>query len=105
VSDRRTKLEKLLQADPADTFVLYALAQEHGKAGDHTKAIDLYDRLLTTDPNYFYAYFFKARSLAELNRVDDAKTVVADGLKRATVAGDAKASNELAGLQMELDLR
>jgi tetratricopeptide (TPR) repeat protein len=105
VSDRRTKLEKLLQADPTDTFVLYALAQEHGKAGDHAQAIDLYDRLLAADPNYFYAYFFKARSLAELNRLDDAKAVVANGLKRATVAGDAKASNELASLQMELDLR
>jgi tetratricopeptide (TPR) repeat protein len=104
MNDRRTKLEKLLEADPNDTFLLYGLAQEHGKAGDHAKAIELYDRLLRADPSYFYAYFFKARSFAEIGRLDDAKAVVADGLKRATAAGDPKASSELAGLQTELEL-
>ncbi|MFT3686319.1 MAG: hypothetical protein QM783_15600 [Phycisphaerales bacterium] len=62
MSDRLAKLEKLLALDPADTFVLYGIAQEHGKAGDFAKAIEFYDRTLAADPAYCYAYFHKARA-------------------------------------------
>ncbi len=103
MSDRIAKLRKLLDLDPADTFVLYGLAQEHAKLGEHAHALALYDRLLAADANYFYAYYFKAKALVALARPDEAQRAVAEGLKRAAAAGDPKASSELSALQFDLE--
>lgn len=105
MSDRLAKLESLLAADPRDGFVLYGLAQEYGKRGEHARALEFYERLLAVEPGHCYAFFFKARSLAELGRVDEAVAVAQAGVKVASAAGDAKAMNELSGLKMELQLR
>ena len=54
-------LQRLLEKDPKDPFLLYGLAQEYAKAGDVAKAVEYYDRCLAADPLYCYAYFHKAR--------------------------------------------
>lgn len=91
------RLEKMLALDPSDTFVLYALAQEHAKAGDHGRAVEFYDRCLGVDRAYCYAYYHKAKSLEELNRGADAVETLREGLEAARVAGDEKAMGEIAG--------
>ena len=100
---RLAKLESLLAADPRDTFVLYGLAQEHAKAADWARAVEFYDRTLAVDAAYCYAYFHKAKAQAALGDVAAARATVEAGLAAAQRAGDAKALNELASLQMELD--
>lgn len=91
------QLEKLLAADPSDSFVLYALAQEHAKQGGHERAVGFYDRCLSENEGELYAYFHKARSLEQLGRTDDARACLAAGLTRAKAAGDGKAASEIAG--------
>lgn len=100
---RLAKLESLLAADPRDTFTLYALAQEHAKAGGWARAIEFYDRTLAADSAYCYAYFHKAKAQAARGDSTAAQATVAAGLAAAQRAGDAKALNELASLQIELD--
>jgi tetratricopeptide (TPR) repeat protein len=90
------QLEKLLQADPNDVFVLYALAQEHAKAGDYPRAIAFYDRVLAIDPGYCYAYFHKARVQEVSGDVPAAIATLQQGVAKARAIGDAKALNELA---------
>lgn len=102
MTERVAKLRKLLALDPADTFLLYGLAQEHAKLGEHADALALYDRLLSIDPNYFYAYYFKAKALVALARLSEARQAISTGLHAATAAADAKAANELAALELEL---
>jgi tetratricopeptide (TPR) repeat protein len=102
VSDRLAKLEKLLALDPADTFVLYGIAQEHGKAGDFVKAIEFYDRTLAADPAYCYAYFHKARAQQAAGDLNGARQTALAGVQAAHRAGDQKALGELSGLQVEL---
>ena len=34
ITDRMQKLQSMLQRDPNDTFLLYAIALEHKKAGE-----------------------------------------------------------------------
>ncbi|MEM8756467.1 MAG: hypothetical protein AAGF47_01630 [Planctomycetota bacterium] len=97
------QLTKLLSADPADTFVLYALAQEHAKAGDHDQAIDLYRRCIAEDEAYCYAYFHGARSLEALDRATEAAEMLETGLAVAERVGDAKASSEIAQYRGSLD--
>ncbi|MGD9689849.1 MAG: tetratricopeptide repeat protein [Phycisphaerales bacterium] len=102
--DRLAKLRTLLDANPRDGFVLYGIAQEEAKRGEHEAAIGLYDRLIEVEPGHCYAFFFKARSLAALGRVDEAKRIASEGLAVARRLGDEKAANELGGLQTELEL-
>lgn len=94
---RLAQLEKLLAADPTDADVLYMVAQEHAKAGDHGKAVEWYDRCLAASPTYHYAYFHKARSQEAMGDLAAAAGTVAAGLESATRAGDSKAQGELAG--------
>ena len=92
---RLEQLEKLRSADPHDADVLYMLAQEHAKLGDHAKAVESYDACLDVDPAYHYAYFHKARSLESLGQIDEMKATLEAGVSRSTEAGDEKASGEL----------
>lgn len=99
------QLEKLLNAEPNDPFVLYGLAQEHAKQGDHTRAIEFYDRCLAVDANYHYAYFHKAMTLRQRGGPgDDARAIEAlrAGLVRARAGSDAKAASEIAALLDEM---
>lgn len=105
-TERITKLEKLLSADPNDAFVLYSLAQEFGKAGapgETAKALVFYDRCIAADPNYCYAYYHKAKLLGDNDRNEEAIQTLKVGMTVAKAAKDGKALNEIAGLldQME----
>ncbi|MBY0310929.1 MAG: tetratricopeptide repeat protein [Phycisphaerales bacterium] len=98
MSDRLSKLTQLLAVDPTDAFVLYGLATEHAKLGNVTEAISYFDRCLAADPNYLYAHYHKAKTLADHDRVPDAITVLQTAIPAARSAGDAKALSELTTL-------
>jgi tetratricopeptide (TPR) repeat protein len=102
MTPRLPQLLKLLAADPADPFVLYGIAQEHARAGDHAAAVGFYDRCLAADPLYCYGYYHKAVSLLALGRSDDARATLIAGEAAARDAGDGKALNEISGLLMTL---
>ncbi|MFG0285649.1 MAG: tetratricopeptide repeat protein [Phycisphaerales bacterium JB039] len=96
------QLIRLLEAEPDDTFLLYALAQEYAKAGRHAEAIETYDRVIGLEPSHGYAYFHKARSLEESGRAGEAPAVLEAGLRAARAAGDAQATAEIAAYLDEL---
>ena len=92
----------MLAAAPGDTFILYAIAQEHAKAGRHTEAVAFYDRCLAVDPAYCYAYFHKARSQVALGHDDQAQETLSAGIAAARKAGDTHAQSELSGFLDEI---
>lgn len=96
------QLEKLLTIDPDDPFVHYGIGQERAKLGQHEQAIACFDQALSIDESYCYAYYFKAISLKELGRREDAVDVIRTGIERATKAGEGKARSELEGLMHTL---
>lgn len=96
------QLERAIHADPGDPFLYYALAQELAKGGTGApgslgKAVEAYDRCLTLDPAYCYAYFHKAKVLEAMGRIDDAKSTLMLGVSQARHAADGKALGELSG--------
>lgn len=91
------QLTKLLQAEPDDTFLLYALAQEHAKSGNLDDAIATYDRVIALDPGHAYAWFHRARAQEEAGNPDQAAESLRAGLRAAQATGDAKAAGEIAG--------
>lgn len=89
------QLERLLASDPLDTFVLYALGQEHAKSGEHARAVEFYERCLRVDPAYMYAYYHMARSLESLDRAHDAADALRRALAQPAARSDAKAAGEI----------
>ncbi|HCT44570.1 MAG TPA: hypothetical protein DF699_05110 [Phycisphaerales bacterium] len=96
------QLEKLLKIDPDDPFVHYGLGQERAKLGEHERAIEDFDRVLSLDDCYCYAYYFKAISLSELGRKAEAAEVIRLGIEKATASGEAKARSELESLMLTM---
>lgn len=99
---RIDRLKQMLAAEPNDPFVLYGLAQEHARAGDHAAAIGFFDRCLAADPHHHYAYYHKGRVLEGLGRTAEAAAVVREGLAIARKDGEEKAAGELAAFLGEL---
>jgi tetratricopeptide (TPR) repeat protein len=97
------QLRRLLEQEPHDVFLLYGMAQEHAKAGDHAEAIRWYDRCLEADPRYCYAYFHKARSQQAAGDEPAAVQTLRSGLAAAKAAGDAHAASEIGGYLDELE--
>ncbi len=96
-------LRAMLDKEPGDPFLLYALAQAYAKAGDHPRAVEHYDHALQADPASFYSYFHKAISLRALGRQAEALAVARSGAAAARSGGDQKAFSELMGLADELE--
>jgi tetratricopeptide (TPR) repeat protein len=96
------QLETLLQADPQDPFVLYGLAQEYAKRGDTALAVSFYDRCLSADPSYLYAYYHKARAQQHAGQTQEALATVKAGMEQAKRTQDAHAAGELSTLMDEL---
>ncbi|MCW3105095.1 MAG: tetratricopeptide 4 [Bacteroidetes bacterium] len=55
--NRLEQLLQMLQEDPHDPFLNYALALELAKAGDIDAAIDRIEGILARDENYLGAYY------------------------------------------------
>ena len=97
------QLEALLAKEPGDTFLMYGIAQEHAKAGRFSEAVVWYDRTLSIDPGYCYAYFHKAKALEGGGDVEAAVATIRAGISAAKAARDQKALSELGGYLDELE--
>ncbi|MEQ9459887.1 MAG: hypothetical protein RIG82_02880 [Phycisphaeraceae bacterium] len=95
MSDRLPQLQKLHDLDPKDPFLTYAIALEHTKADDPAEAIIWLDKTLELNPDEFYAYFQKAKALADLGETPAAIEAATSGRNRAAKAQDEKAASEL----------
>lgn len=99
---RREKIEAMLADDPRDTFLRYSLAMELDKEGDHEASLAGLKELSSDDPPYVPAYFMAAQQLARLDRTDEARAELRDGIEEARRQGDAHAAGEMAELLASL---
>ena len=95
---RMDQLRKMLDAEPDDAFLLYAMGQELHSAGDAESAEAHFAKCIEADPDHSYAYFHRAVMLDALGRRDDAIDVAREGEKAAQRVGDNKARAELHGM-------
>lgn len=93
---RLEQLLTMLQAEPADSFVRYAVAMEYLKAKRYAEAIGEFDELLRRNPDYVAAYFMGGRARQQQGDVPGAKATYAQGVEVAKKVGDQKAAREIA---------
>jgi tetratricopeptide (TPR) repeat protein len=93
--DRLDELQKLLAADPTDSFLLYAMAMEHLKRGDIRQAIIEFQRIIDHDPAYVAAYFMCGRALRDRGDKPAAHHMWIRGIAKAREIGDSHAASEM----------
>ena len=83
---RRQKIEAMLVDDPSDPFLLYSLAMELDKEQEHETSLAHYRQLMAATPPYVPAFFMAAQQLARLERVEEARAVLREGIEQARAA-------------------
>jgi hypothetical protein len=103
MTTRREKIEAMLVAEPNDQFLRYALSQELEKAGENERSLAMlrdlaYDRTAPHVPSYFMA----GQQLVRLERIDEARQFLRDGIEEARRQENAHAASEMSALLMDL---
>jgi predicted Zn-dependent protease len=99
---RRQKLEEFLAQNPNDAFSRYGLAMECAREGDLAAAESHFLLLISTNPDYVPGYQMYAQTLAQNERRNDAKSVLAQGIESAIRQGNQHARSEMETLLAEL---
>jgi tetratricopeptide (TPR) repeat protein len=94
-SERLEKLQKMLEREPNDTFLLYGVALEYKKLDDADNAIKFLNRVIELDPGYCYAYHQKGLTYESLGDSESAKQAYRAGIAAAQKKGDAHAAGEI----------
>jgi thioredoxin-like negative regulator of GroEL len=91
----RRQLEQLLESEPDDVFLQYALAKACISEGDVASGLAQFQAVIEHHPDYVPAYFQKGQSLAEQGRTEEAREVLSDGIQIARKVGDGHAEREM----------
>jgi len=100
--DRISMLTEILAANPEDAFARYGLAMEYSKTGDVEHALTEFKTLLEKNPDYTPGYFMAAQTLANAERVEEAKRMLVDGIASARRTGNQHAQSEMTAMLEEL---
>ena len=93
--DRIDALQSMLEADPSNHFVRYALAHEYVKLGDDGLAVQEFQRILEASEDYQAAYYHAGKALERLDRVAEARALYIKGIEVSHRTGDSHARSEL----------
>ncbi|MFO0871955.1 MAG: tetratricopeptide repeat protein [Pirellulales bacterium] len=92
---RRERIEALLALEPHDSLLRYGLGIEWEKEGQIERALESFRGLMSDAPPYVPAFFRAAQMLAAAERVDEARTLLRDGIEAARRQGDLHAAGEM----------
>jgi predicted Zn-dependent protease len=102
--DRLAMLNEILAQNPNDAFARYGLAMEYSRAGEVEKALDEFNKLLTSNPEYTAGYFMAAQTLARASRNTEARKMLSDGIAAAKRTRNAHAQSEMEAMLNELPM-
>ena len=102
-TSRIDKIQAMLLEDPRDSFLRYTLAMEFRKLNENEKSLKLLAELADNDePKYVAAFFMAAQQLVELDRLDEARTFLRDGIDEARRQDNQHAAAEMSELLSEI---
>jgi Flp pilus assembly protein TadD len=88
-------LEELLQSEPDDIFLRYALAKACISEGDFESGLSGFNEVIDRQPEYVPAYFQAGQALAENGRTAEARDIVTRGIQVARRVSDRHAESEM----------
>ncbi len=102
-TERLKQLVHLLEENPNDFFLQFAIAKEHEKLGHTEEALHYYLHLIEKAPHYVGAYYHLGKLYEKLHEAGNAWEIYEKGIEMAREAGDQHAMGELMGAKMALE--
>ena len=93
--DRLDQLLQFYEEDPDDPFTRFAIAQEYRSRGEIDEALEFFEGLVDTDPDYVGTYYHLGKLYEELDRTEAAIETYEDGIEVAREQRDRKSLSEL----------
>lgn len=103
-SQRLDLLLGILKETPADSFVIFAIAKEYENMDEQNQAIQYYEKLYHSDPNYVGLYFHWGKIHEEINDSDKAIEIYSLGIEVASLQKDVHAERELRAAKYNCEL-
>ena len=95
MATRLEQLQQMLAQEPNDEFLQYAIGIEYFSVGDFTKALECFNTILNTKPDYLAAYYQTGKCYEELKQTEEAKNIYSKGIELALKQNKAKTLGEL----------
>jgi predicted Zn-dependent protease len=95
---RIEQLESMLDAQPDDPFLIYALAREYEAQQGTMQALLMYEHLVTNYPDYVATYYHYAKLLYNGGNRNQAISLLNTGIESGIRVKDQHATNEMRGL-------
>jgi tetratricopeptide (TPR) repeat protein len=102
--DKIAMLNEILAQNPNDAFARYGLAMEYAGRGETEVSLAEFGRLLEEHPDYTAGYFMAAQTLAKVERSEEAKVRLSQGIACARRTGNQHAQGEMQAMLDELEL-
>ena len=99
---RMEMLAQVLEQNPSDAFARYGLAMEHARLGQNDSALNEFSKLLQMHPDYTNGYFMAAQTLVKMDRTEEAKKMLENGIAAAKRTGNRHALSEMSGMLDEI---
>ena len=95
---RIEELEKMLDENPDDPFLIYALAREYEAKEGTLQALLMYEHLVTNYPTYIATYYHYAKLLHKAGNRNEGIRLLEKGIEEGTKAKDMHAVSEMRGM-------
>lgn len=103
MDSRLEQLKKMLEAEPDDSFLNYALALEYAKANNLNRAIQLIEEIIVRDKSYLGAYYELGKYYELSSQPERAVDIYKRGIKIALEQKNRKAQLELNEALLQLE--
>ncbi len=104
MTERLTKLNKLLQDSPGNSFLHYAIAKEYETMGQNDLALAKYKELVKMDPDYIGTYYHLGKLMEALDLSQEAMKTYNLGIEVCKKAQDMHSLSELQNAKTNLEL-
>ena len=95
MATRLQQLQQMLEQEPKDEFLQYAIAIEYFSANNFEKALTCFKSILNSNPDYLAVYYQTGKCLEELKRPEEARDIYTRGIELAQKQSKIKTLNEL----------
>ena len=103
MDSRLQQIQKMLESEPNDSFLNYALALEYAKANEIKLAIETLEQVIKRDENYLAAYYQLGKYYELINDIRKAIEVYQKGILIAKTQKNTKTLGELNEALMMLE--
>ncbi len=80
---RIEQLQEMLEQEPDDAFLRYALAMEYDSMGDSEQSLLIYRELMEQQPAHVDSFFRVAQIQVRLGETNEARTTLREGIELA----------------------